>query len=240
MFVCLILYYIDSNSSIRFLVLPCLICFSVLYLSRPSLTFSWWVKSSFVNLCGSLAWFKSRLNSLINLIIYILLWENKNIDRKIIKFTSNCIFIFWFLSSMGSLYCSGGNDSFNFNSTSFSLRPSSSSSFSLSLSSATRWLVIDVELTADELLVAWLWWFPLWLLLWLFNDDELPLWLLFVTEAQFLVVTLCKFCCDSCSFRCASTSSSSSFLAWPAFSSAKCLASSAKRRASSASTTCKF
>lgn len=32
-------FYIDSNSSIRFFVLPCRIIFNVLYLSRPEATF---------------------------------------------------------------------------------------------------------------------------------------------------------------------------------------------------------
>lgn len=54
--------HMDSNSSIRCLVLPCRICRSVLYLSRPALTFSACSTSFCVFLLSSLAWANSELS----------------------------------------------------------------------------------------------------------------------------------------------------------------------------------
>lgn len=53
--------YMASNSSIRCLVLPCLICRSVLYLSRPCRMFSLWMMSLWVLLFSSRAWDNSLL-----------------------------------------------------------------------------------------------------------------------------------------------------------------------------------
>lgn len=51
-----------SNMSTRCLVFPCLICFRVLYLSRPWDTFCWWMTSFCVTLDCTLAFNRSALN----------------------------------------------------------------------------------------------------------------------------------------------------------------------------------
>ena len=53
-------FYIASNISTRCLVLPCRICLSVLYLSRPCATLPWWIMSFFV--CCVLLDFNSSLS----------------------------------------------------------------------------------------------------------------------------------------------------------------------------------
>lgn len=53
--------HMASNSSMRCFVLPCRICRSVLYLSRPCRMFSLWMMSLCVLLFSSLAWDSSLL-----------------------------------------------------------------------------------------------------------------------------------------------------------------------------------
>lgn len=55
--------YKASNSSILCLVLPCLICRRVLYLSRPARTFSLWRRSFWVFLVSSRAWASSEVKA---------------------------------------------------------------------------------------------------------------------------------------------------------------------------------
>lgn len=55
--------YKASNSSILCLVLPCLICRRVLYLSRPTRTFSVWRRSLAVFLDSSRAWASSEVRA---------------------------------------------------------------------------------------------------------------------------------------------------------------------------------
>lgn len=57
--------HMASNSSMRCFVLPCRICRSVLYLSRPAFTFSAWRTSFCVFLVSSLAWANSELNACV-------------------------------------------------------------------------------------------------------------------------------------------------------------------------------
>lgn len=56
-------HYIASNSSILCFVLPCRICRSVLYLSRPALMFSLCNKSLWVFLLSSRAWDNSDVKA---------------------------------------------------------------------------------------------------------------------------------------------------------------------------------
>jgi len=94
--------YIDSNMSMRSLVLPMRICFRVLYLSRPWATFCWCSMSLRVAFVSSFAFARSSLrdcNSYTATIMYYirLLFNWPNLDVIITeiyqKHTENSVII---------------------------------------------------------------------------------------------------------------------------------------------------